>query len=553
METKKNKVLKVINNTFNPIKIVENTWNSGVNFCTQFLYISKQSFKHSSNLFEERSKHTRELWGGLNELNKLFLGVVVVFLLSLSFLAGSAIGGFTIDILPNGASSNVSAVYTPSKGTGAELTNNAKDTLKNFIELLQGSLKQSDGFLKAVFSERPLYLESDTITINGETLQSPRKLIYGSALGIAYSLVTLFIIFDCIKILTGHGGDFKKLLYKYLIGFLVVSLSGILLNYSIDMANSITKDLLVNNSDPNRSKIGQVLDSYFDSVKGSYQNEDKWPWDYWWGDEAGWNPINILRDYVQIAIALIPMIALLFIVLMNGFALLTNWVIMYVLAGIVPIAVCFYMVDWNHSFPKNFINLWVQNLLQLPMFSFVFYAFITFIGGGVVVKDSFKLALFFSFLSVMLNVNQNFGSIFSGMTSQAGNIASGLFAGIGTSVASATGSGALKSLGAVGSQASRSGKAFGKSAIGGKTEGVGGRIGQSANSFGQGLMGNKTSSYVANRAGRLTGKLGFGNKNITNGLNIAKETGGKVSRAVQSLKTKPDSKPKTKPEKIHLN
>jgi hypothetical protein len=568
MEINKSKILTALNNTLNPFKVVYNTYRFGVDFGVGVFKASKSTLDYTSNLILDRYKYTGIYLSKLGELQKLSFFVFALGVLFLAFMGGFMVSSVSLDHLPtsfiNTNSTSQATSYIPSKGTGAEnLTNNAKDTLKNFIELIKGSLKNSDGFLKAVFSERPLYLESDTISINGETLQSPKKLIYGSALGIAYSLVTLFIIFDTIKILTGHGGDFKKLIFKYLLGFLVVSLSGILLNYSIDMANAITKDLLVNNSDPNRSKIGQVLDNYLTSVQASYVNQDRWPWDYWWGSEAGWNPINILKDYVNIAIELIPLIALLVIVLFNGFALLTNWVVMYVLAGIVPIAVCFYMVDWNHSYPKNFINLWVQNLLQLPLFSFVFYTFITFLGGGIVAGNSFKLALFFAFLTVMLNVNQNFGSIFTGFTSQAGSVAGSLFAGLGTSVAGSVGSGTMQAMGkggiarrvagGVGSQAMKSGSNFAQGVSTGKGAGMAGRVGQSVNSLGQGMIGNRTSSYVANRLGRVVGSGGIGGSaNIANGL---RATGSGIKKTktafdsavkntgqvIQNMKTDPNT------------
>ena len=561
MEINKSKILSILNNTLNPMKVVYNTYRFGLNFGAGIVNGSRVTFDYTTNLIASRSKYTNIYLAKLGELQKLLFFVLSISTLSLAFLGGYFVSNIsTAGLSLSPATQNV--VYIPSKGVGAEdLTNNAKDTLKNFIELIKGSLKSSDGFLKAVFSERPIYLESDSISINGETLQSPKKLIYGSALGIAYSLVTLFIIFDTLKILTGHGGDLKKLVFKYLIGFLAVSASGILINYSIEMANAVTKDLLVNNSDPNRSKIGQILDSYLTSVQNSYTNQTRWPWDYWWGAEAGWNPINVLRDYFNIAIELIPLIALLMIVLFNGFALLTNWVVMYVLAGIVPIAVSFYMVDWNHSYPKNFINLWMQNLLQLPLFSFVFYTFINFLGGGIIAGNSFKLALFFAFLSVMLNVNQNFGSIFTGFTSQAGSVASSLFAGLGTSVAGSVGSGTMQAMGkggiarrvagGIGSQASKSGSNFAQGVSTGKGAGLTGRMGQSVNSLGQGMIGNRTSSYVANRLGRVVGSVGAGgNNNLANTLRATgsgvKATKSAVTKAVkqtgqamQNMKTNP--------------
>ena len=310
---------------------------------TKLLESINKNIKYLFDLFLNRSEIFRLLFQRLNQIQKLILLFFSVCILSCAFAAGQAVSNIIFQNIPSSfVSQGPQVQYAPSKGVGAEeFSNNAKDTLKNFIELIRDSLKSSDNFLRAVFSERPLYLEKDSISINGETLQSPKKLIYGSALGIAYSLITLFIIFDTIKVLTGHGGDFKKLFFKYLIGVFVISLSGVFLNYSIDMANAVTKDLMVNNSDPTRSKIGQILDDYLKSVQDSYIEKSKWPWEYWWGSEAKWNPINILRDYTQIAIALIPLISLLLIVIFNGFALLTNWVVMYVLSGIVPIAVCF--------------------------------------------------------------------------------------------------------------------------------------------------------------------------------------------------------------------
>ena len=292
-----------------------------------------------SDLLSEKSELTKFFLAKKTELQKLLFFIFSLCLITLAFLGGSMFASTSMSLLPSSFLDNSNKQvkeYKPSSGTGNEnLNNSSKDTLKNFIEILKENLKKSDGFFTAVFSERPLFLSDNNIMINGESFTSPKSTIYRTSLGIAYSLVTLFIIFDVLKILTGHGGNFEKLFFKYLIGFLLVSLSGILLNYSIDMANAVTKDLLLNNG------ISKILNDYMTNVQASYVEKREWPWDYWFGDKAVWNPINVLRDYFQIALELLPLLALLLVVLMNAFALLTNWVIMYVLAGIVPIAVAF--------------------------------------------------------------------------------------------------------------------------------------------------------------------------------------------------------------------
>ena len=520
-----------------------------------------------SDLLSEKSELTKFFLAKKTELQKLLFFIFSLCLITLAFLGGSMFASTSMSLLPSSFLDNSNKQvkeYKPSSGTGNEnLNNSSKDTLKNFIEILKENLKKSDGFFTAVFSERPLFLSDSNIVINGESFISPKATIYPASLGIAYSLVTLFIIFDVLKILTGHGGNFEKLFFKYLIGFLLVSLSGILLNYSIDMANAVTKDLLLNNSiDQSQSGISKILNDYMTNVQASYVEKREWPWDYWFGDKAVWNPINVLRDYFQIALELLPLIALLLVVLMNAFALLTNWVVMYVLAGIVPIAVAFYMVDWNHAYPRNFLNLWVQNLLQLPLFTLVFSVFVAFLGGGIGSDESFKLALFFAFLCVMLNVNQNFGSIFTGFTSQASNVASSLFAGMGTSALSNAGSRTLRAMGkgsfarqvagGVGTQAMKTSSNFAQGVKTGSGAGFAGRAGQSLNSFGQGMVGNRTSSYVANRLGRVAGSTGIGSSNLANALLATgqgiSETKAKVTKAVSNtnqtisnLKTDPNS------------
>jgi hypothetical protein len=534
----------------------------------------KQITTNLNNLLSEKSELIRLFLAKKTELQKLLFFVMSVVLLTSAFLGGSVVANVSMNVLPTSFLDNSSKQvkeYQPSQGIGNEnLNNSSKDTLKNFIEILKENLKKSDGFFNAVFSERPLFLSDKDILINGSSFTSPKATIYPASLGIAYSLVTLFIIFDVIKLLIGHGGNLEKLFFKYLLGFLIVSLSGLLLNYSIDMANAITKDLVMNNNiNTSQSSIGKILNDYLTNVQESYKPKTEWPWDFWFGDKAVWNPINVLRDYFSIALELLPLIALLVVVLMNAFALLTNWVIMYVLSGIVPIAVAFYMVDWNHAYTRNFLNLWVQNLLQLPLFTLVFSVFVGFLGGGIGSDESFKLALFFAFLCVMLNVNQNFGSIFTGFTSQAGNVASSLFAGMGTSAVSTVGSGTLRAMGkggfarqvagGAGTQAMKMSSNFSQGVKTGSGAGFAGRAGQSVNSFGQGLVGKRTSSYVANRLGRVAGSTGVGNSNLANallatgqGVSIAKTKATKAvkttTQAVSNLKTDPKS-----PSRVGLN
>ena len=107
--------------------------------------------------------------------------------------------------------------------------------------------------------------------------------------------------------------------------------------------------------------------------------------------------------------------------------------------------------------------------------------------------------------------------------------------------------------GGVGTQVIKSGSNFTQGVSTGRGAGVTGRIGQSVNSLGQGMVGNRTSSYVANRLGRVVGSTGLGSgNNVATGLRATgigmKSITSAIAKAAkntdqsfQSMKTDPES------------
>lgn len=501
----------------------------------------------------------------------------VIYLGVISFLVFNTFLGFLIGGMMYNNNYKPPANKQPSiivsQGVGSDNpSNNGIAMFKDYINMIQTTLLKIDPFLKDVLSARPQYLLSNDIVLaGGETIASPRAFLFPLFLGLGYSFATLFIIIDCLKMMIIGKFKIKKALTRYLFGLFFLSTCHYFLSITIEISNLIVNDLFqAQNS--NMSAIGQFAYNYLESVKNSVTASSAGnPIADWFKNFAdAINPGVVFKDYMFTLKELAPLIFMVILLLANAFVLLVNWVVLYFLAGIAPLCLSFLILDWNHSIPRNFLNQWVQNVVQLPIFVMVYATTVNLVfRGGLSVGSPTKLALFFGFLMVSLNANSHFGSIFSGFVGYAGSTGSSMFNGLMSAAGGAAGAvgGVVasqvpraKALGgaAMGMTAAAAGN-FGSAAIGGTPVGIGGRLGRSVNSFAQGTIGNQQESYVSNRLGRMAGSIGLGSgANVAAGArttinagkavgSYANQTATKIKQGIQDLKTNPDKTPVINP------
>ena len=110
-----------------------------------------------SRTVKSLNEHTlvgRDYINTLGQKSKSLVLLGIFCIICLSFVLGSFVGIKSFELIStrNLSRDTSSVQYVPSRGIGDEVSNNSKDTLKNFIQIIRDSLKNSDGFLNAVFS-----------------------------------------------------------------------------------------------------------------------------------------------------------------------------------------------------------------------------------------------------------------------------------------------------------------------------------------------------------------------------------------------------------------
>lgn len=382
-------------------------------------------------------------------------GILLAILLIVSFIGAFFIGSKISSryFIPNLTKTLIAQVaqkqelkYVPSNGTGQEtaaptIKNDGKKIIRDWIDIFKNIFNSFDPFFKDFLNLTPQYITTSgsDISFTTGTVKSAKP-IFDIFMGISTSLIVLFLTLESIKIIAGSASSLKEVAKKYLVGFILLFISGWIISLSIDLANAFTQDVIGLAGTNGQSILNEYTNKYLDNLKLDYQDSSSNIFQDLLGANTS-NALEILQAYFKMAIILLPIgiitILFLFIIIQMAW----RWAMLYLLAPFAPIAQVFYLAPFKNDITKNYWSTWTTNLTHLPIFLVCYKIFHEGFLANQTTTSASQILIFIVFLFILWQVNSQIGRIFGDI----GVIASNSFStNILTGLAAATTAKSLK-------------------------------------------------------------------------------------------------------------
>jgi hypothetical protein len=366
---------------------------------------------------------------GMNYLKKIFhkkplQGIAVVFLLLLLLFGSFQVGLNTSRTYFSFNQRTETQSYTPSKGVGQEATklkNDGKKIVRDWIDIFRNIFSSFDPLFKDFLNLTPQYIDSTGSDIKFTTgsIKSPKP-IFDAMMGLSASIITLFIAFEGLKVVSGGKESLREVFKKYLLGVILLFLTGWVMIISIQFANSFTQDILGVTGSGGQSILSEYVNKYLDSLKLQFESSSENIIETLSGANTS-NPIEILQAYLSTFATLFPTIIMTILFLLIIVQMAWRWAMLYILAPFAPLAQIFYLAPFKNNITRNYWNTWISNLIQLPIFLIAYKIIYTgFLQNQSNISASHVL-LFIVFLFVLWQSNYKIGRIFGDISAISSN------------------------------------------------------------------------------------------------------------------------------------
>ncbi|MBC7471697.1 MAG: hypothetical protein H7196_00320 [candidate division SR1 bacterium] len=308
--------------------------------------------------------------------------------------------------------------YIPSNGVGQEapiqapIKNDGKKITRDFIDFFKNIYRSLDPLFKDFLNFTPQYITQagTDIQFTTGTVKSSKP-VFDIFMGISTSIIVLFLTIESIKVISGSSGSLKELGKKYIIGFILLFISGWILSVSIDLANVFTQDVIGINSSNGQSILTEFVNKYLDNLKAKYQDSNTEIFGVNTGSNNS-NPLEILQVIFQAFVILLPTIVITILFLFIILQMAWRWVILYLLAPFVPLAQVFYLAPFKNDITRNFWNSWISNLIHLPIFLICYKIFYEGFLANQTTTSNSQILIFIVFIFILWQVNSQIGRIF---------------------------------------------------------------------------------------------------------------------------------------------
>lgn len=355
-----------------------------------------------------------------------FQGFVITLLLTFSLLGAFFVGSKLSNIyfVPSFTQKNTTqanqlrfSTYIPSNGIGQETTtttikNDGKKIIRDWIDIFRKIFNSFDPLFKDFLNLTPQYITANgsDISFTTGTVKSAKP-IFDIFMGISTSLIVLFLTLESLKVIAGSAGSLKEVGKKYLIGFILLLISGWIISLSIDLANAFTQDVIGLTGTNGQSILSEYTNKYLDNLKLDYQDSSSNIFQAILGLNTS-NALEILQAYFQTFIILFPSIIITILFLLIIIQMAWRWAMLYLLAPFAPIAQVFYLAPFKNDITKNYWNTWTTNLIHLPIFLVCYKIFHEGFLANQTTTSAPQILIFIVFLFILWQVNSQIGRIF---------------------------------------------------------------------------------------------------------------------------------------------
>jgi hypothetical protein len=359
-----------------------------------------------------------------NSIQGVLTVLLIIFSLLGSFLIGSKISSayFLPNITQTKALSKITTKspepkYIPSNGVGQEapvtpIKNDGKKIIRDWIDIFKNIFNSFDPLFKDFINLTPQYITQTgaDIQFTTGTVKSPKP-VFDIFMGISTSLIVLFLTLESVKVIAGSAGSLKEVGKKYLVGFILLFISGWIISISIDLANVFTQDVIGLSGTNGQSILTEFTNKYLDNLKGQYQDTNTDIIGIITGANNS-NPLEILQAYFQMLIILFPSLIILGLFLLVTLQMAWRWAMLYLLAPFAPLAQVFYLAPFKNDITRNYWNSWVSNLIHLPIFLVCYKIFHEGFLANQTTTSNSQILIFIVFLFILWQVNSQIGRIF---------------------------------------------------------------------------------------------------------------------------------------------
>jgi hypothetical protein len=360
-----------------------------------------------------------------NNIQGIFVIIVILFSLLGGYLLGSKLSNTYL--IPNLTQSQTSSKqtikspepkYIPSNGVGQEapaapqIKNDGKKIIRDWIDIFKNIFNSFDPIFKDFLNLTPQYITQNSadIQFTTGTVKSPKP-VFDIFMGISTSLIVLFLTLESIKVIAGSAGSLKEVGKKYLIGFILLFISGWIISISIDLANIFTQDVVGLSGTNGQSILSEFTIKYLDNLKLQYQDTNTDLIGIITGANNS-NPLEILQAYFQMLIILFPSLIILGLFLLVTLQMAWRWAMLYLLAPFAPLAQVFYLAPFKNEITKNFWGTWTTNLIHLPIFLVCYKIFHEGFLANQTTTSNSQILIFIVFLFILWQINTHIGRIF---------------------------------------------------------------------------------------------------------------------------------------------
>jgi hypothetical protein len=359
-----------------------------------------------------------------NNIQGVLTVLLIIFSLFGSFLIGSKIS--SAHFLPNLIQSQTSSKqtiksqeqkYIPSNGVGQEapvtpIKNDGKKIIRDWIDIFKNIFNSFDPLFKDFLNLTPQFITQNgaDIQFTTGTVKSPKP-VFDIFMGISTSLIVLFLTLESIKVIAGSAGSLKEVGKKYIVGFILLFISGWIISISIDLANVFTQDVIGLSGTNGQSILTEFTNKYLDNLKAQYQDTNTDLIGIITGTNNS-NPLEILQAYFQMLIILFPSLIILGLFLLVTLQMAWRWAMLYLLAPFAPLAQVFYLAPFKNEITKNFWGTWTTNLIHLPIFLVCYKIFHEGFLANQTTTSNSQILIFIVFLFILWQINTHIGRIF---------------------------------------------------------------------------------------------------------------------------------------------
>jgi hypothetical protein len=359
-----------------------------------------------------------------NKVQRLVTSLFIIFSLLGSFFLGLKISN--VYFLPNLTQSPTLSTqttkhsvptYIPSNGVGQEsplnpIKNDGKKIIRDWIDIFKNIFNSFDPIFKDFLNLTPQFITQNgaDIQFTTGTVKSPKP-VFDIFMGISTSLIVLFLTLESIKVIAGAAGSLKEVGKKYLVGFILLFISGWIISISIDLANVFTQDVIGLSGTNGQSILTEFTNKYLDNLKAQYQDTNTDLIGIITGANNS-NPLEILQAYFQMLIILFPSLIILVLFLLVTLQMAWRWAMLYLLAPFAPLAQVFYLAPFKNEITKNFWGTWTTNLIHLPIFLVCYKIFYEGFLANQTTTSNSQILIFIVFLFILWQINTHIGRIF---------------------------------------------------------------------------------------------------------------------------------------------